>query len=58
MAVNDRGFVEVAMCCEVCGCQYICAPDDPHDSCECPKCLENNIIAAQKLDDLLDSNVL
>jgi hypothetical protein len=38
--VNDRGFEVEVIDCAACGEQYYCSPNDPHDLCECPMCVE------------------
>jgi len=55
--LNERGFREEQIQCSVCEHMHIVAQDDPHDDGECPVCVENNILAAQRLDELLDSMV-
>jgi len=54
--VNDYDEEEVV--CSVCGYVYVAAPDDPHDLCECPNCVEKDQTGERTQDDLIDRILL
>ena len=56
--LNDRGFAEEKVKCPICLEYYMTSPSDPHDDGECPYCQEQNSIAGDQLNELLDSTVL
>lgn len=56
--LNSRGYLEETVQCPVCDTVFVVAPQDPHESDECPTCIEKNEIAARDFDELIDSTLL